>query len=182
MRPTLGCVRFASKQQFLDDIQGAHASLMKLLHTLPLSRYEEPGVWGDSWTVKDLIAHLTEWQRMLFRWVEEGNAGKKPVIPAPGYKYREMPALNRAIQREHCNDDVHAVVRAFEASHQKVLRLVRGLSEAELLEPGKFEWTGKNPLTTYIGPNTCSHYRFAIKVLKRYLRQHAQPKALQMQN
>jgi hypothetical protein len=174
-------MRFASKQEFLDDIEGAHATLMILLHTLPLARCEEP-VWGDDWTVKDLIAHLTEWQRMLFRWFEEGSAGKKPVIPAPGYKYSEMPALNRAIQREHCHDDVHTVMKAFEASHRKVLRLVRSLSEAELLEPGAFEWTGKNPLTTYIGANTGSHYRFATKVLKRYLRQRGHPKVPQTQS
>jgi hypothetical protein len=49
--------------------------------------------------------------------------------------------------------------------------LARGLPERELLEPGRFAWTGKNPLTTYLGANTASHYRTATKILKRWLRQ-----------
>jgi hypothetical protein len=41
----------------------------------------------------------------------------------------------------------------------------------------KFASTGKNPLTTYLGANTCSHYRTATKILKRWLRAH--PDAIQ---
>jgi hypothetical protein len=41
----------------------------------------------------------------------------------------------------------------------------------------RFAWTGKNPLTTYLGANTCSHYRTATKILKRWLREH--PDAIQ---
>jgi hypothetical protein len=52
----------------------------------------------------------------------------------------------------------------------RILQIVESLSTKQLLEPGQFEWTGKHPLTTYIGPNTASHYRFALKVIKRWLK------------
>ncbi|MBZ0171777.1 MAG: ClbS/DfsB family four-helix bundle protein, partial [Phycisphaerales bacterium] len=41
-------------------------------------------------------------------------------------------------------------------------------SEAELLEPGRFAWTGRYPLTTYLGANTASHYAAGSKILRRY--------------
>ena len=50
----------------------------------------------------------------------------------------------------------------------RIVRIVESLPEEALLRPGRFEWTGKNGLVTYLGANTASHYRFAVKVLKRW--------------
>ncbi len=51
--------------------------------------------------------------------------------------------------------------------------LARALSEAELLEPGHFSWTGTNTVVTYPGANTASRYRFARRVLRRWMRGNA---------
>ena len=61
----------------------------------------------------------------------------------------------------------------FEVSYQEIASLIRRLSEDDLLTSGRFTWTGKYLLTTYLGPNTCSHYKFAAKVLKRWLKRSA---------
>ena len=53
---------------------------------------------------------------------------------------------------------------------------MESLSTGQLLDAGHYEWTGKHPLTTYIGPNTASHYRFAVNVVKRWLKATAVPK------
>jgi hypothetical protein len=125
---------------------------------------------GDGWTVNDLVAHLAEWQRMFLGWYREGLEGVKPRIPAPGYKYREIPKLNRAIWAKYRTSAVAEVQKDFESSYREILDLVDKLPPASLLKPGKFAWTGQNPLTTYLGANTASHYRFATKVLRRWLR------------
>jgi hypothetical protein len=65
---------------------------------------------------------------------------------------------------------VAAVREDFESGYRRITRLVEGLSPEQVLKAGHFSWTGRNPLATYIGPNTASHYRFAIKVLKRWLK------------
>ncbi|MDH4044226.1 MAG: ClbS/DfsB family four-helix bundle protein [Gemmatimonadota bacterium] len=44
------------------------------------------------------------------------------------------------------------------------------MPQAKLLEPGHYPWTGRYPLTTYLAPNTSSHYRTATKILKRWLK------------
>ena len=163
-------MRYASKRELVADIEGAHGNLLALLRSVPLARYGEPGVWGDGWSVKDLVAHLTAWHGLFLRWYEEGQAGKKPEIPAPGYKYSEIGKLNRAIWREHREESVQAVMEGFESSYVRVLKLARSLSEPQLIEAGHFAWTGKNGLKTYLGANTASHYRFAVKVLKRWSR------------
>ena len=89
-------------------------------------------------------------------------------MPAPGYRWNETPRLNREIQLKHRGRPSHELWEELEASHARVLDLARQSSSKELLRPGAFGWTGKNPLVTYLGANTASHYRFACKVLKRW--------------
>jgi len=161
-------MRYKSKQELLADIRTEHDSLCARLRDIPKSRCRERGVWGDGWTISDLVAHLAEWQSMFLAWYDDGLRGAAPEMPAPGYKWNEMPKLNRAIWAKH-RSRPPALARAdFDAGYRRILDMVEGLSAEELLVPGRFEWTGKHALATYLAPNTASHYRFAIRVIKRW--------------
>lgn len=61
----------------------------------------------------------------------------------------------------------------FESSFREIFSLAQELSEREMMTPGHFPWTGKNPLTTYLGANTTSHYRTATKIVRRWLKAQA---------
>jgi hypothetical protein len=163
-------MKYATRQELLDDIEREHDALVTGLGAIPRSRMSEPGVWGDDWSVLDLVAHLSEWHEMFLRWHAEGLEGRRPDMPAPGYKWNETPKLNRAIQKKHRDRSWESVLAGFSETHERVMQVVRRLSEAELLEPGHFEWTGRNAIVTYIGANTASHYRFASKALRRWSR------------
>lgn len=166
-------MKYASKRDLITQIESEHQGFVELIESIPRNQFNEPGVWGDDWTIKDLVAHLTEWEQMFLRWHREGTAGRKPAMPAEGYKWSETRDLNRAIWKKHKNTSWKRVRDAFDRSFDEVLGLAKSLSENELLEPGQFEWTGKNALTTYLGANTCSHYRTASKIIKRWQRQQA---------
>ncbi len=163
-------MRYESKQALLDDIRTAHDLLCARLAEVPKARWREPGVWGDGWTLSDLVAHLAEWHQMFEGWYEAGLRGAVPQMPAPGYKWSETPRLNRAIWKKHRSRS-HTEIRAdFDSSFDRIVRIVESLSPTELFGSGHYKWTGKNSLTTYIGANTASHYRFAIKVIGRWLK------------
>jgi len=53
-------VKYASKQALLESIETEHSALLELLAAIPEERYHEEGVWGDGWTIDDLLAHLAE--------------------------------------------------------------------------------------------------------------------------
>jgi hypothetical protein len=167
-------VRYQSKKDLLADIRTTHRVLCDRLGGIPVARWREAGVWGDGWTVADLVAHLAEWQDMFLRWHTEGLRGGKPELPAPGYKWSETPKLNRAIWKKHRSRRAAPVRADFDAGHRRIVALAEDLSPKQLLESGHFAWTGKHPLATYLGPNTASHYRFAVKVLGRWLKNTAQ--------
>lgn len=163
-------MKYASKQQLIRDIEEQFSALQGCLERIPRTRYAEPGVWGEDWTVNDLVAHLTAWHRLLLGWYRDGFEGRVPEMPAPGYKWNETPRLNREIQLKHKDRLSDELWEELEASHAEVMELARELSSDELLMPGMFAWTGKNALVTYLGANTASHYRFACKVLKRWVK------------
>jgi hypothetical protein len=163
-------MKFTTRRELIDKIEAEHRAFLELAHSIPGKRYREAGVWGDGWTVQDLFAHLTEWEQMFLRWYREGSEGGSPALPAPGYKWNQTPALNRAIQRKHGRKSLRKVLEAFDASYEEILSLARELTPKQLLTPGVFAWTGKHPLTTYLAPNTCNHYRAAARILKRWLK------------
>jgi hypothetical protein len=158
-----------SKEALLSDIDREYRALTSARRHSP-ARYLESGVWGDEWNVRDLVAHLFEWHQLFLGWFETGQQGMVPAIPARGFAYRELPRLNRDIQQRYGNHDPVDMRRQLDASHQQVFALADRLTQAQLLRPGHFAWTRKNALVTYLGANTSSHYRFAIKVLRRWLR------------
>lgn len=163
-------MKYGSKKALLDDIRKEHDALSSRLSEIPKARWQEPGVWGDEWSLSDLVAHLAEWHHLFLNWYEAGLRGVKPEMPAPGYKWNETPKLNQAIFRKHRSRPAAALQAEFESGYQRILQIADSLSSAQLLKPGHFEWTGKHPLSAYIAPNTASHYRFAIKATKRWLR------------
>jgi hypothetical protein len=170
-------MKFKSKRELVERIEREHAAFVELANSIPARRRREPGVWGEGWNVADLHAHLAEWHRMLLRWIADDRAGRTPKLPAPGFKWNQTPALNREIQRRFARRSAARLAAEFESTYAEALALVQGLSEAELLEPGRFAWTGKLPLASYVAPNTCSHYAAARKILTRWLRASARREA-----
>jgi hypothetical protein len=167
-------MKYASKKDLIDQIESEHAALLAIVESIPRSRYAEAGVWGEGWTIKDLLAHLTEWEQMFLCWYRDGLADRQPAMPAEGYKWSELPRLNREIWRKHRRTSWKRVREAFDRSYEEILSLGKSLSQRQLLTPGVFPWTKKHPLTTYLGANTCSHYRAAIRILKRWSRRHSE--------
>ena len=166
-------MKYTSRQHFTDRVDAEHERFLELAEAIGRDHFETPGVSGDNWTIKDLFAHLTEWERMFLRWHREGLQGKSPALPAPGYRWNETPELNRAIQRHYADTPWESVAESFDASYDDIDALLRTLSAADLFEPARFAWTGKHRLITYLGANTASHYATAANILKRWRSRNA---------
>jgi hypothetical protein len=169
-------MRYATKQALLQDIRDEHAALISRLDQIPKARLREMGVWGNAWTAHDLVAHLAEWQNMFLTWYDEGAIGLKPQMPAPGYKWNETPKLNQAIREKHKSRTPAKVRTDFDQGYERILEIANRLTEKQLLCAGAFAWTGKNALVTYLSANSASHYRFANKVLKKWLKAISVPR------
>ncbi len=161
--------RPATKSQLIIESQNEYAALEVFLGTLAPQQMIAPGALGD-WSVKDVLAHLLEWQQMTLGWHNAGLRGETPVIPAPGYKWSEIPRLNQAIYEKHQSAPLEEIIEQFRASHRQVMALIESLSEEQLFTRGYYAWTKTSTLGTYFVSNTSSHYRWARTEMRKQLK------------
>jgi hypothetical protein len=120
----------------------------------------------DDWSVKDILAHLIDWEQRFIEWYKAGQKGEIPETPAPGFTWRELPKLNQEWFERHKNETLEQVLERYEKSYQEILELVEGMTEKEIFEAKYYEWTGDSPLLPWISVNTSSHYNWARRNIR----------------
>jgi hypothetical protein len=161
--------RPTTKKQLLEAIETEHKALEQLLAGLSPAQMTQPGVVGE-WSVKDVIAHLLEWQQMVLKWHAAGVQGKTIAIPAEGFNWAQLPELNQQIYEKHCGRAWAEIQKEFKSSLKKVLSTIQGLSDEELFTRGRYAWTKNNTLGTYFVSCTSSHYNWARTNIKKGLK------------
>lgn len=157
-----------TKQELLESIRTTHAQLEKKFSQLTPKQMIWPGSMNN-WSVKDILAHLVDWEQRFIGWYEEGLKGKTPETPAPGLTWRDLPKLNQAGYVLHKNESLEDVLAQFENSYQEILALVESMTEREIFDAGVYEWTGKSSLLSWIAANTSSHYNWARRNIRTTL-------------
>lgn len=120
--------------------------------------------------IRDVIAHLHEWQVMMLNWYETGMAGAEPDMPAKGYTWRTTPELNAVIWAKYQNTSLKLVRKKLATSHDALLILVATHTNDELFTKRRFPWTGTTSLGSYLTSALPSHYDWAIKLVRRFTR------------
>ena len=120
--------------------------------------------------VRDVLAHLHQWHRMMLAWYESGMAGSKPEIPAVGYTWKTTPDLNAVIWSQHQRTSLDRIRKLLASTHQQILAIIDRHTDAELFTKCRYNWTGMTSLGAYFVSATSSHYDWACKLLRRYAR------------
>jgi hypothetical protein len=159
------------KHDLLNEIRLERSALDDALALLTSRQMTKAGVTRGGWSVKDVLAHLVEWQQMNLGWYEAGLRGEKPVIPAPGFTLRELPRLNEMIYRKHHRRSLRAVLSDYKCYHDRVIALIEALSDEELVALKRFSWTGPSwTLSDYLRASTAAHYLWARIRIRRWWR------------
>lgn len=138
-----------------------------------LSENELNGTFPEKYlnrNVRDVLAHLHHWHLLMLGWYETGMKGEKPDIPAKGYNWRTLPELNREIKDHYSNTKLEEVLKMLESSFQDIQKIINRHSNNELFERKRYQWTRNNALGSYLVSSTSSHYEWAIKLIKKYLK------------
>lgn len=159
------------RSELLQEIREERDALDALLKQLTPQQMTRRGVTPGGWSVKDILAHILGWQGRLLQWHAAALRGETPAVPAPGLTWRDLKRFNEIIYREHRRRTLKAVLRDYEASHQRMLELIGSTSDADLSTVGRFRWTGPTwTLSDYCRAETASHYRWARRWIRRWLR------------
>ncbi len=155
-----------TREELLKETYAEREKLEALLKTIPPDVFSSKKVVGE-WTAKDVLSHLTAWEQMVILWVKSGYEGKTIPIPAEGFKWNELPALNDRIYREHRDLAADEVLSKFDQSYHQILDLLNSLPEQDLFTPGLHKWQNKNMLVAYFKSSTSSHYLWARKEITK---------------
>ena len=85
-------------------------------------------------SVKDMLAHLDAWHRMLLEWERVGRTGEVAEMPAPGFTWKTTPELNMVIHERHVDDSWDEVVANLLESHAQVVEVIASYRDDELFE------------------------------------------------
>jgi hypothetical protein len=163
-----------SKADLLEEVSRERAALDGLLRQLRPRQMTQAGVTAGGWSVKDILGHLIAWQQMNLSWYAAGQRGEAPAVPAPGLTWQDVRRLNALIYRKQHRRPLRDVLRDYETYHGRMLELVRVVPDRDFVQVGRYAWAGPTwSLSDYVRANTASHYRWASKHLKKWLRAQA---------
>jgi hypothetical protein len=161
--------RPTTKNELLEAIEIERNALEQLLAELSPEQMVEAGIVGN-WSVKDILAHLSEWEQMVLRWYAAGLKGKVPVTPSEEFNWAQLPQLNQQIYEKHHNRPLADIQKEFNTSFKKILTIIQNLPEEDLFSRGRYAWTKNNTLGAYFVSNTSSHYHWARTTIRKGLK------------
>jgi len=158
------------KKELLIEIQYERNALDDTLALVPFRQLSKAGVTRGGWSVKDILAHLVEWQKMNLDWYAAGLREEKPAMPAPGFTLRELPRLNQKIYLKYHRRSIKAVMHDYQSYHDHIVELIETLPDSDLVTLNRFSWTGPSwTLSDYLRASTAAHYLWARKRIRRWL-------------
>jgi hypothetical protein len=142
-----------SKTELLQQIQSERKSLEKTLSTLTPAQMLLPGVDGE-WNVKDVLAHISAWERRMNSWIGSHIAGRMPEVPLPW----DVDRMNLITYNQVNDRSLSEVLEEFQQSFGDSLALVASLSEVQLQVTYPDTWP-MGPLWTGVAANMNWHYK-----------------------
>ncbi len=157
--------RAKTKSELLESIRTTRELFEKKFSKLTPIQMVWPGSMGN-WSVKDILAHLVDWEQRFIGWYKTGLRGEVPQTPAPGMTWRELPKLNQLGFEHHKDDSLEYVLEQYKKSYLEIFEIVEGMTEKEIFETGYYTWTGDSSLLPWIAANTSSHYNWARRNIR----------------
>jgi hypothetical protein len=158
-----------NKKVILDRVQTERKRLEQNLALLSHEQMNRPEVIGE-WSVKDILAHLTDWEQRFIGWYQAGLRGEVPEIPAPGIGWDQLDFLNQRIYEKYRERPLEDVLREFNESYDQVLAIIENISEKEIFTIGSYAWLGENNMVEVILANTANHYQWAKRHIRKWLK------------
>jgi hypothetical protein len=165
-----------SKALAIEKLQTERRRLEQNLAKLSQADMIQPGVVGE-WSVKDILAHLAEWEQLFLDWYAADQRGETPHPPAPGltWKPKDLDILNRQIFEKHRGRSLPDVLAEFHNTHERFMTTVQAIPEKDVITKARFAWIGKSALYHWLTA-FASHDRWAKTKLLKWSKTRQQSK------
>ncbi len=140
-------------QEFMHEMTVEWEALQKALKSIPVEKMDIPIKAGE-WSVKDILAHLTWYERQMI-----GVVGQRALVGSDLWNL-PLDERNQIIYEQLKEKTTPEVLAEAAEVHEKLMGLLQGLSDDELNQPPLFkdmppQWIPGD----LIASNTYEHYR-----------------------
>ncbi len=143
-----------NKSEIIGALQTERARYEEMLAQAGVERLNQPGATGE-YSFKDVIAHLTAWQRRTVARLQAAKRGETPQLP--NWDAEEVDRVNARIFETNRNRSVEEVLREWRQVFQQVINSAEALSEEELADANRFDWMEGEPLSAVLA-SSYGHY------------------------
>ena len=124
-----------TKEGLIDLLKEGDTELFEMINGLDESELDMAGAQGFR-SVKDILAHITHWNRHGIDWIESVYRGEKPVMPVEGDTQEvireEMAVLNAEVHRVNHGRPIGEVVDEYREVFEELLEKVQKLEGSHL--------------------------------------------------
>jgi len=147
----------ASAQALLDLVRGEWQELQATLNSLHPDQWTRPDLDAGR-SAKDLLAHVTAWERRMLEWLDASYRGLTPQRPAPGMTWDDLDRLNQLTFDENRDKSLEQVRQEAQAVHADVVAAIGRMDDADLFDGDRFAWRQGDPMWHMVAANTWWHY------------------------
>jgi hypothetical protein len=161
-----------TKKEMIAQLHADRRQLEEVLSGLTAQEMETEGVQGER-SVKDIIAHITAWERYGIGWIQYLAQGKKPEMPVPETSMdlvrRNMAAMNAEIHRKNQNRPLGEVLDESRQSFELLVKEIEALPEESLDVTFNYEWAEEPVSGRRVIAWRYWHYRAHLKHIQDWI-------------
>ena len=157
-----------NKPTILHKVEAEYQAFTDLLAPLDGWQLTTPCVVGE-WSIKDLLAHLTIWQKHLLTVLRAARHETTPETPIAQLTCEDIDCLNQAFYAAAKARPLSDVWAVFRATYRQVKQELEALSEETLTDPERYLWLDGMALSQVIATDTYEHYQEHTLLIRAWL-------------
>jgi len=154
-----------SKEELLSRINRDWSALLEAIEKLSHDQMIKAGPGG--WSPKDILAHISFWERYLLFHHLQGKPSHEVLRVDKGILEQfDENQINALFYERSRNNSVSYTLEDLHQTHAELLKGLEAVGFDVLEKPGIYDDRTKLPLINSVMSNTCDHYREHLKTIK----------------
>ena len=155
-----------TKTELLDEIQTEWELLEALLLELDEEQMLDTSAQED-WSVKDILAHITFWERLALDRIYAARDGRAMQIELVGSW--DVDQLNAQTYEANTDHPLDEVLARTQEVHSELMSVLEESDAAFIEGPLPFEWAQGTPVWQFVAENASEHYKEHRQALESWI-------------
>lgn len=148
----------SSKQELLSELDKEWAHIERICASLSEADMLTPGVEGE-WSVKDILCHLSAWEKYLLDRLAYVLTGQHPLYPVMS-TWDDVHRFNAQVYLENKDRPLNSAIIEFRSLYRGVMTVLESLDDDRLHQAYSYDFPDDGlTLLQLIRANTTEHYR-----------------------